>query len=44
VPDEGDRGVWEVRVLEKRGGGERVVGRFSLEVSGISYRDEGQDC
>jgi len=34
--EEGDRGVWDVRVAERvrevAGLGERVVGRFALEV------------
>ena len=33
VPAEGDRGVWDVRIVERRKGGEKVVGRFALEVS-----------
>ena len=36
APEEGDRGVWDVRVVERvtnvTGMGERVVGRFALEV------------
>jgi hypothetical protein len=33
VPAEGDRGVWDVRIVERRKGAEKVVGRFALEVS-----------
>jgi len=35
VPGEGVRGKWDIRVVERRDGerGERVVGRFALEVS-----------
>ena len=33
VPADGDRGVWDVRIVERRKGGEKVVGRFALEVS-----------
>ncbi|OCF35605.1 hypothetical protein I316_02660 [Kwoniella heveanensis BCC8398] len=33
VPTEEDRGEVDLRIVERRGGDERVVGRFSLEVS-----------
>ncbi|WVQ93181.1 hypothetical protein IAU59_000245 [Kwoniella sp. CBS 9459] len=33
VPTEDDRGEVDLRIVERRGGDERVVGRFSLEVS-----------
>jgi len=37
VPEDGDRGIWDVRVIERVRGiaglGERIVGRFALEVT-----------
>ncbi|KAK4687246.1 axial budding pattern protein 2, partial [Tremellales sp. Uapishka_1] len=35
VPGEEDRGCWDVRVVERNGGEEKVVGRFALEVSSV---------
>ena len=40
VPGEGDRGIWDVRILERRSGVEKVVGRFALEVSKQSMLSE----
>jgi hypothetical protein len=39
VPGDAVRGKWDVRVVERRRGegGERVVGRFALEVSGVKW-------
>lgn len=42
VPAEGDRGVWSVRVVERLGGEERIVGRFALEVSCAKNVSEGE--
>jgi len=33
LPTEKDRGTWQIRIVEKLHGAERVVGRFVLEVS-----------
>jgi hypothetical protein len=35
VPEDQDRGVWDIRIVEGKAkkGGEKVVGRFALEVS-----------
>ncbi|WVF65505.1 hypothetical protein IAT40_000233 [Kwoniella sp. CBS 6097] len=36
VPTEEDRGEVDLRIVERRGGDDRVVGRFSLEVRDVS--------
>ena len=37
LPTEKDRGTWQIRIVEKLHGAERVVGRFVLEVSRNQY-------